>query len=88
MKSKKEKQLTPRETVLDWFDTAIKTGGVFINTWYSPNLHAWRELVKDGTIKKRKVGRIFVGYEYRGYLFNTREGHGDCVEILSCDGKI
>ena len=77
-----------KERVIKWFENARKYGRDYINLWYSPNGEAWKALVKEGVLKNRYVGKIFVGTEYKGGLFTQVAGPGDCEELLFYHGQI
>jgi len=77
-----------KETVLGYFEDALNKGQAYVNFWYEPNGKALRELIKEGVITRGKIGSLNFGYIYKDYLFEFREGSGDCVELLVRVGKV
>jgi len=71
-----------KKNVLEWFEIALKYGECGINLYYSPNNKAWESLKSQKDFKEAKYKGVFVGYEYKGYLFNIKYGPGDCEENL------
>jgi len=83
------KEPNQEKEVLGWFETALARRGIIsINLYYKPNCDAFKRLQDKGIISPVHVGRILVGYSYKGYMFTFHEGSGDCEELLYCDGKI
>lgn len=76
-----------KERVLGYFNSALK-GITHVNFYYAPHGVALRQLISEGIINEKYVGKVLVGYEYKGYLFNFDIGSGDCEELLVNLGKI
>lgn len=76
------------EEVISWFESALKGNMPYINLYYLPNNKALQRLIHNNVIKKAKIGKIEVGYIYKGHLFNIMAGSGDCEERLIDMGEI
>jgi hypothetical protein len=77
-----------KQTVLDYYEKALSTGQCYVNYYYIPHVDAHKHLVKEKILKNVKYRGIFLGVEYKGYLFKIIRGSGDCEEILVNAGKL
>lgn len=79
-----------KQIVLAWFESALRSPleRVSINRYYAPYNHALLALISEGIISVAKIGKIKVGWLYKGRLFGGRAGSGDCEEFLICLGEV
>ena len=94
LEKKKEEIEKAIKTVTSYYDDAMMIGAnglrnsCSVNYYYEPNSIAEEFLIRSGILKKRYIGSIYVGMEYKGHLFVKFAGSGDCEERLRCSGKI
>lgn len=69
--------------VRQWFAQAKKTGTAHINLYYQPLRDKFNALTK-----RRYLGKVFVGHEFEGFLYEIQAGWRDCEEILVCKGSL
>lgn len=85
-----DKEITDhcKKFIIEYYETALKNGRCSVNYYFAPNSWAKKDLVKDGVIKEIRVGKVYVGSEYKGHLFKVSYGPGDCEENLINLGEI
>ena len=94
LEKKKEEIKKAIETVTSYYEDAMRIrpdgsrNSCSVNYYYGPHRSAEESLIKSGILKKRYIGSIYVGMEYKGHLFVKFAGSGDCEERLRCIGKI